>query len=89
MFENCLKLKEIYFYNNITNIADEECQEFKEYNDYSPDFYEDNNDHNIYDTLRNDDTKSDSTSIKRNEEDQYYNKVIIIIFLIKIKIIYK
>ena len=89
MFEYCLNLKEIYFYNNITSIPDEEYQEFKESNDYSSDFYEDNNEHIIYDNCRNDDSKSNFTSIKINKEDKYYNKVIIIIFLIKIKIIYK
>ena len=89
MFEYCLNLKEIYFYNNITSIPDEEYQEFKESNDYSSDFYEDNNDYNIYDNCRNDDSKPNLTGIKRNEEDEYYSKVIIIIFLIKIKIIYK
>ena len=85
MFENCLKLKEIYLYNNIINIPDEE--EFIEFNDYSSDFYEDNNEHNIYDNCRNDDSKSNFTSIKKNKKDELYTKVIIIIFLIKVKII--
>ena len=73
MFENCSHLKEIHLYNNITNIPDEESQEFKESNDYSSDFYKDNNVHNIYDNCRNDDSESHSTITKRNEEDEYYN----------------
>ena len=79
MFENCLKLKEIFLYNNITNIPDEECYEFKECNehsyDYSFDYYDDNdvNFYNIDDNLRNKTTKLNSTSFIKKEENEYYN----------------
>ena len=75
IFENCSKLKKIELYNNIINIPDGECQEFKENNDYSPVYYEDNNDY-TEDTLRNDDTKSHSNSNKNKEDEIYINPTI-------------
>ena len=44
MFQNCIKLKEIFFYNNIINTEKEELQELEDNNDSNTEYYEDNND---------------------------------------------
>ena len=81
MFENCSKLKEISFYDNIINIYDEEIHDYDEYSDYTFD-YNDDNDRNgkynkIYENLGKDDINSDFTIIKIKEENKYnYNLTI-------------
>ena len=41
MFQDCYKLKEVYFYDNIRNIEDEEFSINEEYFEYNVDYNED------------------------------------------------
>ena len=75
MFHNCYKLKEIYNYDNETNIDDDESQEYQEYLNFNADIKsinENSNDDssfnfNIYKNLKKDDIYSNNSQIKNKK----------------------
>ena len=73
MFQNCAKLKEIFFYNNIINTENEGLQELEDNNDSKTEYYEDNNDDNNNfsnkKNLRNEDAYQNYSIIEKTESD--------------------
>jgi len=82
MFENCLKLKEICFNNNILiiNQDNEDFQEIEESNKYNTDYFKGYI--NIYtdENLKNDNTRPKSSRIEGNENGEYHDNSIEIYF---------
>ena len=89
IFDNCYKLKEIFFCDDTRFIDDKGPHLIEEYNDYDNDIYIDYNEnipdncseHSLYKNIRTDDIYSNCSEIKNNTKmEEKCNKVIIINF---------
>ena len=89
LFDNCYKLKEIFFCDDTRFIDDKGPHLIEEYNDYDNDIYIDYNEnipdncseHSLYQNIRTDDIYSNCSEIKNNTKmEEKCNKVIIINF---------
>ena len=91
LFDDCAKLKEIFFVDNIGFIDDKGPHLLEEYNDYDNDIYFDFNEnspdncseHIIFKNIRNDDIYSNCSGLTTEAKmEERHDKVIIINFLI-------
>ena len=84
LFDNCSKLKEFSFCDDIRFIDDKEPHLLEEYNDYDNDIYfnfnensSDNfSEHSLYKNLRIDDIYSNCSTITNKTEEKYNNSTI-------------
>ena len=90
LFDNCYKLKEIFFCNDTRFIDDKGPHLLEEYNDYDNDIYIDYNEnildncseHSLYKNIRTDDIYSNCSEITTETKmEEKYNKVIVVDFL--------
>ena len=84
LFDNCAKLKEIFFCDDTRFIDDKGPHLLEEYNDYDNDIYfnfngnsSDNfSEHSLYKNLRIDDIYSNCSTITNKTEEKYNNSTI-------------
>ena len=87
LFDNCYKLKEIFFCDDAIFIDDEASIKLEEYNDYDINFDYNNNINNysensLYKNLRTDNSYSNFSKITtKAEREENHDKMIIISFL--------